>query len=270
MPTVPSYVSHRWSRMQWTLQSDATVADQEQWVADTFACVFACVGGLVRDGWVTPHGRALDAASGPARSMRAASATEIAGALDQGHPPEQLAYQLRELHAAKAVPSAILNKCFKWLRASKPEPARRMVVNGQLASAGGTHQGWCAQLHAQSESGGAGDPAYEEYILGYSRHWLPKARRARGSGVHDYDLLQAEVARHVHEWDTSVAVPPDLLPRAAFQCGYKPWDTAVWLLQRLVGPGGLAVRPWLWRWAPMVALHKRGDPRDLALTAHQP
>ena len=43
----------------------------------------------------------------------------------------------------------------------------------------------------------------------------------RGKGQYDQDYTQGSVADLIRDWGQSDAMPPDLLPRALYQCGHK-------------------------------------------------
>ena len=59
-------------------------------------------------------------------------------------------------------------------------------------------------------------------------------------------------------WRDSAAVTPDLLPRIVFTLRVAAWDDTVWALQRLCGPGALALRPRLWRCRFLGTSYKKG------------
>ena len=64
----------------------------------------------------------------------------------------------------------------------------------------------------------------------------------------------------IKDWRLSTALTPDLLPRVAFSVDEKSWQNILWLLQGLVGPNCLAIRPRLWRARCMMVTYKRGPP----------
>ena len=61
------------------------------------------------------------------------------------------------------------------------------------------------------------------------------------------------------EWSRSTATNPDLLPRSVMLMGVADFDSVIWLLQRLLGAGCLALRPHLWRTRIMCPKHKAGS-----------
>ena len=91
--------------------------------------------------------------------------------------------------------------------------------------------------------------------------YIARAQSQRGGEEFDHAITELESTSAVRAWDPSPAMPPDLLPRALFKCGHRQWDCLVWRVQWLCGPGGLAIRPSLWRWSVMHTVFKRGDAR---------
>ena len=124
-----------------------------------------------------------------------------------------------------------------------------------------SHAGWCAQLREQSDFLKEIRPEIVDDINHRLRQRLLRARSGRGSGQFDYAITQLEVANIVDEWDRSYSCPPDLVPRAAFQCKHEKWDRVIFLAQCLCGPGCLAFRPELWRGSTLLAVFKNGNPR---------
>ena len=81
--------------------------------------------------------------------------------------------------------------------------------------------------------------------------------------MHDQAVTQTEVMRAICSWRQSKALTPNLVPRAAFQAPAQEWQLVIWLLQRLVGPACLPLRPRLWRERALTVRHKRG-PVDIS------
>jgi len=145
------------------------------------------------------------------------------------------------------------------MRVAQPEPDRRMVSGGKIMSAEEAHLAWCSQLRSQSAGVGSISTLYQECVTKRLAHLLEKARNTRGKGDNDGQIDQLEVLAVTSGWADSGAVPPNLVPRAAFNAKVPEWQLLIWKLQRIAGPGCLALRPRLWRQALMVALFKRGD-----------
>ena len=154
---------------------------------------------------------------------------------------------------------ALLHKCLAWLKKEDPQPERCMYVGERRLSETETHAGWCAQLQNQSVWDGQVDEDLAARTKRCRVSYVAQARAKRGRGGSDRPVLQPEVDRLVQGWDDSGTIPSDLVPRAPCKCGALKWDKLLWQLMRLLGPGGLAVRPYLWRLAAMVALFKKGN-----------
>ena len=92
---------------------------------------------------------------------------------------------------------------------------------------------------------------FEEKVVSRVRRRLGRAVTETGLGTWDQEVYPGESASIAHGWDPSDAMPPDRVPRLVFQLRDPGWDPATWAVQRLCGPGGLAVRPARWRRAAL-------------------
>ena len=76
------------------------------------------------------------------------------------------------------------------------------------------------------------------------------------------EITHRGILAGISAWKASKAMPPDLIPRAAFFCGQVQWLLVVWLLVQLAGPSRWALRPGLWRWACLGTVYKKGKLSD--------
>ena len=80
-----------------------------------------------------------------------------------------------------------------------------------------------------------------------AKSMLGRAWQHIGKGYFDHEISQPQVCAVISDWKMSRAMPPDLLPRAAFTCENQAWGLVVWHLCQLAGPAKWALRPSLWR-----------------------
>ena len=134
-----------------------------------------------------------------------------------------------------------------------------MKVDGSIASTKRTHVEWCEHLRKQGGGVEHMDKACVQQVNKAAQDYIARAYSSRGAGTFDHEVTWQESNAVRKDWDKSCAMPPDLLPRAAFTCEYAMNDPTIWALQRLCGPGLLAVRPRCWRYSAISALFKDGD-----------
>ena len=60
---------------------------------------------------------------------------------------------------------------------------------------------------------------------------LARACAEQGKGTFDLPITEQETTNVRQDLDNSLAMPPDLLPKAAFRCGATGWDQSVWRVQ---------------------------------------
>ena len=221
----------------------------EQWIGDAAAWIHLSVASVARDAWVQAAGQPRKPAAVTDR-IRPEKVSET----------DSVAQALMAAHGAGQLPALQLNKCFTLLKKQTPQPCRRMGGALGLLTEEGTHQKWREQLMEQSDWGNHYDAHCHADIEHRVRARVSQARGSRGQGMYDGPITQPETDGVINDWDTSPAMPADLVPRAAFTCAGPAWRRATWLLQKLVGPGALAMRPRLWRYAALFVLYKKGDP----------
>ena len=210
-----------------------------QWLADAVAWLLHLVLGLVLAGWVVP------------RSVQSRSA------------PREVTRPLRgRVRSALEGPGSVSERAAKCLRLLRPRETRPASClrgpDGQTLSPDESRRAWVEQLRAQSEWPGPWDLSFHHQVTAALSSVRGRARTARGQGVHDVPVAASEVASSLGSMGHTAATTPDLVPRVALQLGDSALDEAVWLLQRLTGPGCLAVRPAGWRGSCAVPLHKAG------------
>ena len=187
--------------------------------------------GVARDTWVQPRSasKAQDATKG--------RLCAVIGAVGDPHL-NKLAEGIQEEHKKCNLPAGCLLKVFHFLRPAKKQPCRHMVVNGLLESAGGTHSAWCERLLTQGGSG-SHDTPHLANARRLRNAYAARERSNRGGSPWDGQVVQQEVNL---DWDSSRAMTADLCPRAACTSKHVMWRSVVWKMQRLVGPGGLALQ----------------------------
>ena len=136
----------------------------------------------------------------------------------------------------------------------------QMMVADTVASTKASHEGWCQQVRLQRAWPNPFDPKADVQVRGAAKRLLGMAWSHRGEGHADADIQEQEITAILQDWDKSSATTPDLIPREAFKVNDWWWLKLLYLIQKLVGPGRLAVRPRLWRSRCMVPSYKRGPP----------
>ena len=126
-----------------------------------------------------------------------------------------------------------------------------------------SHEKWCEQVAVQRRWPHPYDMAWHDILESNDSMALGRSWANRGKGFADGDVGAAEVAWIVKEWDKSDATTPDLVPRAVLKLKCVELDAVVVVLMRLLGPGALATRPYLWRFRCMVPEYKRGPLSDV-------
>ena len=179
-----------------------------------------------------------------------------------GDELEDVLQEIKSGHSEANLPAAVTQRLFSWMRDRPLRPALRMIgPEGQL-SAEDTHEGWVQALHKQTVWT---QPFHEGFHEAVNTRlaavaWTAEQQIARGKC--DAAFTQLDVVQIVSSWKKSSAMPPDLLPRAAFCCNHPSWNKLVWLLQKWAGPHNAAYRPMLWRLAVLMSLYKRGSPMN--------
>ena len=159
--------------------------------------------------------------------------------------------QLRSYASAAKWPDAALSTCFAWLRPKDLPIPSRLVSDGCVLSWAASHQAWCEQLQSQSTWPQDYNKTVDTQVTTAMAMAVGNARRHIGEGPDDYPIAEPEIRHIISTWDASHATTPDLLTRAAFLSEPSEWSGASWSLQRLMGPGCLACRPFVWRWRCM-------------------
>ena len=106
----------------------------EQWQADVIAWILNSIGHAVRDGWIHP--------SLPHRPhVWLPPKNALPDPVDLAEPGAT-AEVLRAAQIGGGVPYALVTKTFRLLEPKPPEPARRMLLGGHLATEEQTHGSW--------------------------------------------------------------------------------------------------------------------------------
>ena len=223
-----------------------------RWFLDCVCWLQWLLACVARDGWVHPSSSATNntapARNAPALAAHSNSTTEVRSLL-------------RSFLAASAdLPVNVVQKCFKLLRKPKVQLPPFMQAAGVPLSRAGTHRAWCDKLRAQCAGPTLPSQEVELRMCRAAASLLGRAWAARSQ--HAPDIFEPEVCAVLSGWKSSTAIPPDLIPRAAFVCNNTAWRTLVWRLCQLAGPGSWALRPSLWRWASLGTTYKKGDVHD--------
>ena len=217
-----------------------------QWFTDAVGWLLLVIVAISCDGWVLPR-------PGWRAQIKYA---KIPAAIES----DSLLSRIAAAAQAGLAPRALLHKCHRWLKPADPKPPQRLLVNGVLADETGTHKAWCEQVESQRAWPHPWDMQYDAEVRTKVKSMLGTAWKKRGSGLFDSLVDQSEVQRVLSEWDSSSATNPDFFPRSALKMGLDKCDRMVWLSQRLVGTGCLALRPCLWRARLMCPKYKGGLP----------
>ena len=224
--------------------------DLQRWLVDSLALLQVALGGAIRDAWIQPSNNQAR----PANYIM--SRTSTGAVLTDEQECEEA---LKIAHAHGEVKTSTLHRCYRWLKPRQVHPRRRMRKGGNMMSEEATHQAWCDAVGNQSGDLSDIDEAYRQDISNRAAQYTAKAMSERGTGPLDSSLKQQEVGSITESWDASPSIPADLLPRTLFKCRHAGWDYAVWQLQLLTSSHDLALRPALWRYSTLLAVHKRGE-----------
>ena len=167
--------------------------------------------------------------------------------------------EVKSLLASGNLPASAAQKCFKFLRKAKVPAPVCMKRQGKLLSPHETHKGWCSMLLSRCSRPSTPDPS----VLTNMRHsvnsLLGRAWQRRGQGPLDADVSEPQVRAVLSAWQSSAALTPDLIPRAAFLADNHDWTNLIWLLCQLAGPARWSLRPTIWRWSSLGTAFKRGS-----------
>ncbi len=215
-------------------------------MADALGWLLPFIAALVQEGWVLPR----FSTGSCAQSARTAAVGHHRLCADSLSTLGSV-YALAE---AGVAPQAALMRCYKFLRPGDPGPPARLMINGSHASLEDSHRAWCYQVSAQREWPNPYHAEYDVLVRSRVQCAVGRHRTSRGHSKMDAPVSQPEVARVVADLGHSSATTPDLVPRVLFQLDDACWDRLVWLIQRILGPGALALRPKFWRgrWQPLV------------------
>ena len=144
----------------------------------------------------------------------------------------------------------------RYMRPADPRPSPCLRDGGRALTAAESQAAWCRQLTRQCEWPGPFDEAFHHHVHRVLPHLFAFAWGHRGSTAFDAQITQAEVRHILQSWGHTAATTPDLIPRVVLQLSHGSVDDAVLRVMQLVGPGGLALRPRVWRGSSAVALHK--------------
>jgi hypothetical protein len=242
-----------------------------RWLGDLAGVCLEAIAALGRE--VFGRGsvyRPRQSAAAPSRKvdasldLSAVAPTLAAGVGGEGeldsHAAERICKDLCEAVQAGAQEADLMAKAYRWLRGGEPRPRSRMYLDGALLTERETTARWGELLQEQSTWADGHDAEFEERLVSRVRHRLGHAAAETGLGPWDHEVAPGEVAVVTHGWDASDAMPPDRTPRLVYQLRDPGWDPATWAVQRLCGPGGLAVRPARWRRSALGTKYKDGDP----------
>ena len=228
-----------------------TAVAPRRWVLDCLCwlqCFLACVG---RDGWVHPSNATKSCAGNKGSRLSGPVTSDI-----------DIARFIRRSLGQQQLPIAVVQRCFKFLRSSSPSPPSTMSHQGRQLSIAETHKGWCEKLRLQCQGPQLSDLTQFNSKVRDVSSLLGRVWKSRGTGQLDKEITQPDVLAVISAWKASKAMPPDLIPRAAFLCGQVQWLLVVWLLVQLAGPSRWALRPGLWRWACLGTVYKTGKLSD--------
>ena len=241
----------------WRSQDDET----QRWIIESLAWMQTVIAGAVRDGWVQPV--FFRGTRTPSICQSPGIQSPATASVDQTAGDQECEHALLAAHRSGDLSISALHRCLKWMHPSQIYPKREMKTGDVRLGPDATHQAWCVQLANQSGDHQGLDLRLHTAINTQARQHTARARAHIGQGRYDSPVGRTEMQSIVCKWDDSPSMPADLTPRAAFQCSHALWNLCVWLLQRITGPGGLAIRPDLWRLATLLAIHKRGPPDQM-------
>ena len=222
---------------------------EAQWLADALAWVLRLILHLVLVLWVVPAG------GGPRQPpQRGARARGGATTASSSSRPGAFSGFPSQAEAGTAAGRA--------LKAPEPKPPPCLRQAGQVLSPQASMAAWCRQVRQQSVWPGVHDCAFEAFVKRALPGLLGTARAHRGDGPFDMPITQAECVQVVSEWGDTAATTPDLVPRVVLQLRHSLLDSVIFRLMKLLGPGGLALRPRLWRGANAVTRYKEGPPDE--------
>ena len=230
----------------------AAGTDSRRWVLDCLCWLQWLIGCVARDAWVHP---CKPAGSG-------SSVSRISCLRPKCTPNVRDA--LKGFLQSSNLPYSATQKCFKLLRKPKTTLPQRMQKDGQFLSAAATQREWCRKLEDQCSGPSLPSEDMHAKMRSQVASLLGRAWSNRGRGTLDSDICEPEVYAVIASWKFSSALPPDLLPRAAFSCTHSAWRTLAWLLCQLAGPSRWALRPSLWRWASLGTTYKKGVVHDFS------
>ena len=220
-----------------------------RWVLDCFCWVHCFFASVARDGWVHPT-------CSPAVPCHTSSRVHMSSHTDDS---ARIVGEVQSLLAGGNLPVTVAQKCFKFLRKNKVPTPVCMRKNGVLLSPLETHKEWCNRLTSQCSGPVIPDASVLASMRQSVSSMMGRAWKKCGQGPLDRDISEPEVRAVLSSWQSSAAISPDLIPRAALQADQEDWICLVWLLCQLAGPARWALRPSLWRWSCLGTAFKKGS-----------
>ena len=148
----------------------------------------------------------------------------------------------------------------KWLKPALPHPPLHLESpSNNSLSQQESHACWLTAIRSQFQTTAHQDTVFANQVNRAASGVQGTSRNSIGLGSADGPLTEVDWRVAANSWDESCAITPDLLPRCIFKLFTGTWSTVAWLCMRLCGPGCLAVRPEVWRWKKVLALHKNGS-----------
>ena len=178
-----------------------TAINARRWFLDCVCWLQWLLAWVARDGWVHPSSNTAGELV-PARNPAAYAAPSGSTA--------EVRNLLRSFLASADLPVNIVQKCFKLVR--KP----KMQTAGQQLSRAATHRAWCEKLRTQCAGPTLPSTEVEQRMCHAASSMLCRAWAARSLCAPN--IFEPKVCTVIAGWKTSTAVPPDLIPRAAFVC----------------------------------------------------
>ena len=206
-----------------------------RWILDCLAWLQCFLANVVREGWVMP--------AACHRPHQACGYTRSPATHNEELNPSVVQRALRNELRQSALPLATIQRCFRFLKKPRRTPPGCMQDETGMPDMIGTHRMWCRRLAEQCKGPSEVAPAMVERKAQMCLSSLGRAWTQRGRGPIDVDVTEPMVRAVIAGWKLSRAVPPDLVPRAAFQTYDVDWILLVWRLVRLAGPTCLALRP---------------------------
>ena len=187
------------------------------YVINLLAWILAVIAGVVRDVWVHPRRKPADHQPPPSSYKQDCMASHTRSVCLMETAAEEV--------LQRGGSQRLLLQCLKFLKPESPSICSKLFRDGVHLVGDAYHQAWCEKVVQQSQLNVR--PAINDRVEMNCTQTLSRQRAAMRRSDGGVLFSEQDTYNVVQDWGDSGAMPPDLVPRAAFQSLSHWWMKAV-------------------------------------------